>query len=537
MNASPSSLTRSRRSTITRRALIAGGVGLGGCVALGGAIAIPAALGPDTRSNLGDLNFANPLAIPPLAASRVDGHGRRVFELTAQPGETTFPGKGTAATWGINGPFLAPTLRAARGETVKMTVRNDLPEATTIHWHGMHLPAVMDGGPHQTIEPGAAWEPSWTIEQPASTLWYHPHPPGATGLHVYRGIAGLFLVDDDESAALDLPAEYGVDDIPLIIQDKRMRDDGSFDTSPASFLDSLRGAGVFGLLGGTILVNGTYNPHLPIRRRLTRFRILNGSNARFYRLGFTDDRAFSLVATDNGLLPEPVSLTRLLLGPGERAEIVVAFAPGEEITLRSYPQDLNVPRAIRRQIGADDTFDIVRMRAGSLEDSPDLPSRFAEGDTPVMQGDETTRTFTLDGHESINGRKMDMTRIDLAIPAGSREIWTVQSREQPHTFHVHGATFHVLYIGEAEPEAAWRGPKDTVPILPGRPVRLAVQFGRHVDPATPYMYHCHLLRHEDNGMMGQFVVVEPGTEGETPMTLDHAEGHHRRSSFGGPISR
>lgn len=528
MNASPSSPStsrRSRRATITRRALIAGGVGLGGCVALGGAIAIPAALGPDTQGNVGDLDFANPLAIPPLADSRIDEAGHRVFTLTLQTGEAAFPGRGTAATWGVNGPFLAPTLRAARGETVRMRVRNDLPEATTIHWHGMHLPAAMDGGPHQTIEPGAVWEPSWMIEQPASTLWYHPHPHGSTALHVYRGIAGLFLIDDDAAAALDLPAEYGVDDIPLIIQDKRMRDDGSFDTSPASFLDSLRGAGAFGILGGTILVNGTYNPHIPVRRRLTRFRLLNGSNARFYHLGFTDDRPFTLIATDNGLIPEPVELTRLLLGPGERAEIVVAFAPDEETTLRSYPQDLNVPRAIRRQIGADDTFDILRMRAGSLEDAPDLPTRLTQGDTPVMHGDEMTRTFTLDGHESINGKKMDMTRIDLAIPAGAREIWTVQSREQPHTFHIHGVTFHVLDVGGVAPDVVWRGPKDTVPVMPGRPVRLAVAFGRHVDPGMPYMYHCHLLRHEDNGMMGQFVVVEPGTEGETPMALDLVEGH------------
>ncbi|MGB3330555.1 MAG: multicopper oxidase domain-containing protein [Thermomicrobiales bacterium] len=520
----PASRPRSRRSTLTRRALIAGGVGLGGCVMLGGAITIPAALGPDTQSNLGELDFANPLAIPPLADSSRDPSGRRVFDLTLQTSETDVSGKGTATTWGINGPFLAPTLRAARGETVMMTIRNTLPEATSIHWHGMHLPAVMDGGPHQMIAPGDAWEPSWTVEQPASTLWYHPHPHGQTALHVYRGIAGLFLIDDDEAAALDLPSDYGVDDIPLIIQDKRMKGDGSFDTNPASFLDSLRGAGSFGILGSTILVNGTWNPHVVLRRR-TRFRILNGSNARFYNLGFTDDRPFQLVASGNGLLPAPVEMTRLLIGPGERAEIVVDPPANAELTLRSYPQDLNAPRPIRRQIGADDTFDILRMRTDAVEAPAALPGRLGKDRMPALPEGVTERSFTLDGHNAIDGQQMDMSRIDLAIPAGALEVWTVRSNGQPHTFHVHGATFHVLDVDGERPPVPMRGPKDTVPILPNRPVRLAVQFGAHVDPQMPYMYHCHLLRHEDNGMMGQFVVVEPGTEAITPMTMETPAGH------------
>jgi len=534
MNQHPSKTTthpRSRPSTITRRTLIAGGVGLGGCVALGGAFTIPAALGPGTQTNVGALDFTNPLTIPPLADSRIDGSGRRVFELTLQAGETEFPGKGMAATWGVNGPFLGPTLRAAQGEAVAMAVHNELPDATSIHWHGMHLPAAMDGGPHQMIAPGATWEPHWTVEQPAATLWYHPHPHGETALHVYRGIAGLFLLDDDASAALNLPSEYGVDDIPLIIQDKRMKDDGSFDTNAASFPDSLRGGGVFGILGRTILVNGTYDPYLAVRRSRVRFRILNGSNARFYNLGFTDDRSFSLIATDNGLVPEPVPLTRLLVGPGERAEIIVEFAPDEEVTLRSYPQDLHVPRPIRRQLGADDTFDIIRVRAGSLGAAAPLPFRLAGDAGAEIPADATVRTFSLDDHTSINGRTMDMARIDLAIPAGALEVWTVQSDGQPHTFHIHGATFRVLDVGGQAPGATLRGPKDTVPITPDRPVRLAVQFGSHVDPQMPYMYHCHLLRHEDNGMMGQFVIVEPGTEDSTPMTLampealGHDHGH------------
>ncbi len=235
---------------------------------------------------------------------------------------------------------------------------------TTIHWHGIHLPAAMDGGPHQPITAGATWNPYWTIDQPSATLWYHPHPHGETADHVYRGIAGLFLIDDDESASLQLPDEYGVDDIPLIIQDKSFKDNGELDFSPASFFDSLSGAGNFGILGDRILVNGTYNPHLDITRSLMRFRLLNGSNARFYNIGFSDDRPFRLIATDNGLVTgEPPELTRLLLGLGERAEIVVEFAAGDEVILHSFKQDLSTAGVNERQIGADDTFDLLQLRA------------------------------------------------------------------------------------------------------------------------------------------------------------------------------
>jgi len=261
---------------------------------------------------------------------------------------------------------------------------------------------------------------------------------------------------------------------------------------------------------------------------LTRFRILNGSNARFYNLGFTDDRPFHLVATDNGVLEAPISQSRMQIGPGERTEIVVAMLPGDTATLRCYPQDLHAARPVRRQIGADDTFDILYLAAPEImrADTTDLPTTLIPADPLAVPEGATQRTFALTNHDSINDQKMDMQRIDLAIPAGALEVWTITSEGLPHTFHIHGATFRVLDIDGQAPEATLRGPKDTVPITPNRPVRLAVQFGSYIDPATPYMYHCHLLRHEDNGMMGQFVVVEPGTEDLTPMRLDMGGHHH-----------
>lgn len=179
-----------------------------------------------------------------------------------------------------------------------MTVRftNDLDEATTLHWHGMHLPAAADGGPHQVVEPGATWRAEWQVDQPAATLWYHAHPEGRTGEQVYRGVAGMFLLDDATTDDTALPHTYGVDDIPLIVQDKRFDDDGQLD------LDSPRFSPV-GILGDTIVVNGTIDPYLPVTTRLVRLRVLNASRGRAYNLGFTDNRPFAVIAGHAGTSP------------------------------------------------------------------------------------------------------------------------------------------------------------------------------------------------------------------------------------------
>jgi FtsP/CotA-like multicopper oxidase with cupredoxin domain len=262
-------------------------------------------------TNVGELSFRNELRIPPLAEPSFAEAGRKVFDLEVQEGlSELLPGTRTE-TWGANGTHLAPTLRAARRDEVIVNVENGLAaETTTIHWHGMHLPAAADGGPHQTIEPGETWSPGWTIDQPAATLWYHPHPRGETEDHVYRGIVGMFILDDPQAAGLSLPDDYGVDDLPLIVQDKRFEDDGSLDLSKGAVSPT-------GLLGDEILVNGTYDPHLEVTTKRVRLRLLNASNARVYTIGFADDRTFELIATDGGLLEAPESLERIQLSPGE----------------------------------------------------------------------------------------------------------------------------------------------------------------------------------------------------------------------------
>ncbi len=367
---------------------------------------------------VGEVDFDRPLAIPPLAESHVDDRGRRVFDLTLQQGEADLGRDDPTPTWGINGDYLGPTLRATRGEEVLVNVRNELDETSTIHWHGMHLPAAMDGGPHQRIEPGATWSPTWRIDQPAATLWYHPHPHGETAQHVYRGLAGMFILDEPEDAAgpadgSALPSEYGVDDIPLIVQDKEF-DGSDLDTSPGLF-ESV------GILGDTILVNGTPGPYLDVSTELVRLRVLNASNARVYNFHFSDDRSYDVVATDGGLLPRPAPVTHLELSPGERAEIVVAMQPGERVTLRSAPLE----SADDRFAGTDDSLDILELRAADrLAPSPQIPTELAAA--PDLADDEiaTTREFRLNG-TNINGEDMDMSRIDVAAELDTTERWHI----------------------------------------------------------------------------------------------------------------
>ena len=456
-------------------------------------------------STVGELDFANELTIPPLLEGRRDGDDVTVFDLRLQTGTSELlPGK-TTETWGINGPYLGPTLRVASGDRVRMNVRNDLPEPTTVHWHGMHLPAAADGGPHQPIPPGSTWAPGWTVDQPAATLWYHPHPHPDSDEQIYRGVAGMIVVDDPEADRLSLPSSYGVDDVPLILQDKNFHDDGGLDFSKGLISPT-------GILGEDILVNGTYAPHFDVGAELTRLRLLNASNARVYEIGLGDGRPFDLIATGGGLLEAPVPLERLPLSPGERAEIVVGLAPGERVLVRSFEPDLGTNVWDGRFSGADDSFDLLELRAAArLRPSPPLPSQLAPPEpvgTPVSGPD---RSFELGGQGSINDREFDLDRVDLEVPVAGTELWEVRNASgTPHNFHVHGVRFRVLdYGGETAP-APLAGWKDTVYVPPDETVRFMVELGNYADPDVPYMFHCHVLQHQDRGMMGQFVVVDEG---------------------------
>ena len=463
---------------------------------------------------VGKVAFDRQLRIPDLAPSTVDSDGTRVFKLAIQQGRTDLGKEEKTRTWGVNGDFLGPTIRAERGEKVRIEAENTLDEETTLHWHGMHLPAKMDGGPHQMIAAGQTWKPHWTIDQKAASLWYHPHLHGKTAAHVYRGLAGMFLIDDPESSALPLPDTYGVDDIPLIVQDKNFND-GQFDEGH-SFLVNV------GVLGKEILVNGTPGPFLDVTTEAVRLRILNGSNARVFNLQFSDQRGFDVIASDGGLLEAPVSKSRLQVSPGERAEIVVRMKAGEKTVLRSEETD----GSDNVFAGADARFDIMELRAAKdLSPSPDLPKRLTEMPAPDESKASVERSFELAG-TTINGEPMKMSRVDETVTVGDTEIWTVRNRDDNHhNFHVHDVQFRILDIGGKAPPPEFAGWKDTVWVPGTKAVRLIMTFTDYTDRDSPYMYHCHLLRHEDEGMMGQFVVVR---DGESAGSRDHGShaAHH-----------
>lgn len=450
-----------------------------------------------------------PLLIPPLAPSTTDGDGARVFSLTAGAGSTQFLPDRATPTWGYNGAFGGPTLRARTGDRVRVSVTNDLDETTTTHWHGMKLPAKADGGPHQPIRPGETWTAEWVVEQPAATLWYHPHNHGTTEAHVYRGLAGMFVIDDAESGTEQdpLPHEYGVDDVPVIIGDRAFLADGSFDEEHRS---------AAGMLGDTILVNGTVSPRFEATRAETRLRVLNASAARTYRLQL-EGGSLLLVGTDAGLVPEPAWVGAVTLTPGERVEVIVQLEPGETAMLRSLPHTLGLLGSTERASGTKDHLDILELtRPADSTGEPEFEAKLAAlggalaAAFPVDQEPDERRTVTMQDSK-INHRRMNMGRIDEVVTVESRERWFITNEHfLAHNLHIHNARFLIHSIGGAPPVVELQGWKDTVYAPPSRTVIVDVEFGTATDPNLPYMFHCHMLQHEDAGMMAQFVVVNPG---------------------------
>lgn len=482
-------------------------LGMGALGAAGGISYWIKARQPDSPG----LSFATPLRVPALLDSEMID-GERVFRLNAQAGVTELVPGVSFATMGFNGAHLGPTLRAADGEKVRIHVTNELTVPTTAHWHGMVLPARQDGTAHQSISPTATWTAAWQIEQPAATLWYHPHPHGQTELQVGRGMAGLFLVDDKEASGL--PTEYGVDDVPLIIQDVTVQSGGQRPGTPTTT--------PIGRIGNTVIINGTYEPHFVASTSVVRLRILNASAARCYNLELSTGDVFNLVGTDGGLLPAPVPLSNLLLSPAERAEVVITVPRDADLVLRSVPHDLGMSRGDNVTSGAEDTFGILRITRGNGDSTSKLPATLPAAAHPTRAA-AVERHFTLE-NTTINGMSMDMGRIDTVIAAGSTETWMIENTSRrAHNFHIHGTQFIVNTENGESPAPRNRGWKDTILIAPGSTTELTVPFSAHADPTTPYMYHCHMLWHEDQGMMAQYVLTDgkPATA-----TLPNDNMHH-----------
>ena len=408
------------------------------------------------------------------------------FVLDVKSGQTDFFSDRSTATLGYNGTYLGPVLRIRKGEKVNIRVNNSLDFSTTIHWHGLVVDGDQDGGPHQGIQPSESWSPTFTVDQAAATLWFHPHFMGTTADQVYYGLAGLIYIDDEISDRLNLPDEYGINDIPLIVQDRSFNSDGSF-----NYQTSMMGV----VAGDTILINGTVNPYIDVNKGKIRFRILNASNSQNFDFSLSDGISFWQIASDGGFLEAPLPRSSIFLAPGERAEVIVDFtdARSEQIKLMLGKQSI-----------------LAINLTSADEDATEIPQNLTTI-TPIPEGTKPeTRIFELQSmglSGTINGKSFDMDRIDEDVKLNETELWIIRNiggMMQPggHPFHVHGTQFQIVSRNGKVPPAEELGFKDTVYVDVGEEVIIRIRF---THPGL-FMYHCHILEHEDNGMMGQFRV-------------------------------
>ena len=450
-------------------------------------------MGVNLQPSLNTGSFSRAFFIPPELLGTVNGLGRKVFDLTMRTGTMQFTGQGVTNTLGINGNYLAPTLRMTRNDNVDLNVTNQIGQITTLHWHGMKPPSDMDGSPHQEIAHNTTWNAAYTVNQRASTNWYHPHPHGTTAPQVYAGLAGMLIVDDAETLALDLPKTYGVDDFPVIVQDRDMNADGTFSYS-ATQMEVMQGK-----KGNTHMVNGVIDPVLNVQAKEVRLRLLNGSNSRIYRFGLSGGLTFKQIATEQALLAAPVTLSSLTLSPGERAEIVVDLSgqQGNQVNL----QDLNTGMQLFQ-------MNVNQAAAFTTVTPATLTTTLAPLTRPQAV---RSRPFILSmgqGNVYINDKQMDINRIDEAMTLNQIEILDIQNTsDMDHNFHIHGASFQLLTRNGGLPLAHETGLKDTVYLPANSRVEAIVQFEKATIANNPYMYHCHILEHEDAGMMGQFTVA------------------------------
>lgn len=472
------------------------------------------------------------LTWPPLQERRyplrrlqsVAGDG---LTLTAGVSTADF-GPGRAEAWTLNGEFPAPTIRIRRGERTRILLQNELPEPTILHWHGLDVPEAADGHPRLAVGPGESYRYDFTVSDRAGLYWYHPHTHERTAPQTYKGMAGLLVVEDETDTSLSLPA--GEFEIPLILQDKR-----TGGGAPLRYAASMGPDMMMGYLGDTPFANGVAHATVDVRRGLYRLRVLNASNARIFDLALSTGASLTLVGSDGGLLERPTRLRRIMLGTGERVDLLADFSnlqPGDRVLLRSL--EFRVPGMMGMGMGGRgmggrgmgrggmmggmagvppqgapmDLLEFVMTDEPAEPPSP-IPETLSSIPTPRIDADTPRREFRFESmmmSHTINGRAFAMDRIDLRVPLGQTEVWTIVNTSRlPHPVHVHVGQFRVLSrTGGRGRIMPWEaGLKDTVLVFPDERVEIAVRFDVH--PGL-FLLHCHNLEHEDMGMMLNFQV-------------------------------
>ena len=424
-------------------------------------------------------------------------------------------------TAGVDNKFWGPTLFFNKGDTLHMNVHNGLNDSTTVHWHGMHLPAVMDGGPHQVIPPGTTWQPYWKVTNNAATYWYHPHLHEMTQEQLTKGLGGFIIVNDDEESALALPRTYGVDDIPLMLTSRRYDNSNAFVFTNTAY-------------GDYMLTNGTPDAEVDLPKQYVRLRILNAEMERAYNIGFSDNRTFYIIGNDGGLLNAPVSVTRVILAVGERVEILVNLGNdniGSTLDLKAYNngQAQGFPGgepATSGQFGSllnNTTFNLLHMNVVAATNNPvtAVPSALANNTYWTANDATVNRTVTVTGGLpgqpqnpfGFDNSHFEFNTINHTVNLNDIEKWTItNSNVFGHTFHIHDVQFKIVSRSTGSVGTHESGWKDVLYLPVNTSATFVAKFEDYSDSVHPFMYHCHFANHEDGGMMGQFVVTG-GTTG------------------------
>ena len=432
--------------------------------------------------------------------------------------------------------YQNPIIRIKRGNQFNARLQNDLNEPTIIHWHGLHVPGVMDGHPSTTIAAGAHYDYAFTVANRGGMYWYHTHAHNLTAKQAYFGLAGVFMVEDEDETALRnaLQLEPGVTELPLLIQDKQFNGAGEL-TYASNPMQQMMGQ-----LGDTILVNLTPRPQLEIANRLYRFRILNGSNSRIYKLAFIHREKmlpYAIIGTDAGLLDQPYTAQEVFLAPGERLDILFdgsQLRTGEEVLLKSLAFE-----AMNREmmggmgggmggmmggmggssvaLGAE--IEIMKLIVTSQgKATPSVPPRKLSTIARIDTRTAAVRNISLTMQRMrwlINGESFNMNSYPIQSRGNSVELWDIQNAKMsmPHPMHMHGFSFQVVnrrnspsQVSKLAQDASGRlitdlGWKDTILVWPGETVRIAIDFTHAFKGDQLYLFHCHNLEHEDQGMM------------------------------------
>jgi len=473
---------------------------------------------------------------------------RNQVQLVVQAGKTAF-GPHNATTWGYNGNLLGPAISLRKGQALTVNIHNTLDEETTLHWHGLEVPGEVDGGPHGVITPGGKRSVTFTPDQRAATCWFHPHQHGKTGRQVAMGLAGLVLIEDDESRLLRLPKQWGIDDVPVIVQDKKFTADGQIDYQ----LDVMTAA--VGWFGDTLLTNGALYPQHNAPKGWLRLRLLNGCNARSLNFAASDKRPLYVVASDGGLLAEPVNVTELPMLMGERFDVLVDISDGKPFDLITLPVSqmgmavapFDKPQPVLRiqpllvtasgalpdtltnmptlpslegltqrklQLSMDPMLDMMGMQALMEKYGDQAMAGMHHGQMmghmnhgKMGEMDHGGHGFDFNNANRINGKAFDMHTPMFVATKGQYERWTIsgQGDMMLHSFHIHGTQFRILSENGKAPAAHRSGWKDTVRVE-GAVSEVLVKFEHAAPKEFAYMAHCHLLEHEDTGMMLGFTV-------------------------------